>query len=95
MKKIISVIIEKRIEVEIDESKFDETFLREFRQMFHQFETLEDHMEHLAQLKARGFVDDWSPDKEGVFIEGYGGVNLMGIKLVEVFKDWQIDQSPN
>jgi hypothetical protein len=67
------------VDVTLDESKFTETFMEEFRESFFPFFTIEDHREHLAILYARGEIDGWSDE----FIEGYGPANEMGIS----FKD--------
>jgi hypothetical protein len=61
------------VEVEIDESKFTPDFMREFRENFYDFASLNEHFEHLAQLYARGLDRD--------FIEGYGPVEEMGISM--------------
>ena len=87
MKKTIFVTIEKQIEVEIDKSKFDETFMQEFRDSFYKFNTINEHIEHLAQLAARGYANRWSPHELGEFIEGYGHVKEMGIKLEELSEE--------
>jgi hypothetical protein len=74
--KTFTVEVTQIITVTLDESKFDDTFMEEFRESFYQFDTLEEHAEHLAQLEARGLVNDYKP-----FIEGYGPAEEMGIKL--------------
>lgn len=64
------------VEVTVDETKFDETFMTEFRKyMYPNFTTLDRHMEHLAQMHARGLYTDED------FIEGYGQAKDMGIGL--------------
>jgi len=70
------------VEVEIDEAKFDEAFLLEFRDSFYPFFDVNDHVEHIAQLEARGLLDD--------FTEGYGPIKDMGIKARTV--DWTVDE---
>lgn len=67
-----TVAVTQIIEVTIDESKFDKKFLDEFKTSFYNF-NLNDHIRHLAQLHARGLVDNKS------FIEGYGPAKEMGI----------------
>jgi hypothetical protein len=64
-----SVMID--VEIELDETKFDEAFMAEFRQSFYPFYDINDHVEHLAQLQARGLLD--------FFTEGYGEIKDMGI----------------
>jgi len=92
MKKTVTVVIEKEIEVELDESKFDKTFLSEFRDSFYPFHTIEEHIKHLAQMKARGLIDR-SLSSDGAFIEGYGRMRPMGIKLLELSEDWHVMNS--
>lgn len=81
MKK--SVIVTQRVEVEIDETKFTDQFMEEFRSDFYEFHSLGDHIKHLAQLSARGFDSD--------FIEGYGEKNNMGIKCNSEVLDMEIE----
>jgi len=73
MKKTVRVT--QIIEVEIDETKFDDEFLEEFRKSFYPFHTIEGHIGHLAQMYARGLIAD------GNFIEGYGKPEETGIKF--------------
>lgn len=63
------------IQVTVDESKFTDEFMEEFRRHFYPFNTIEEHMEHLAQLEARGLI--------GVdnFVEGYGDIREFGVKF--------------
>lgn len=74
MKRQVQVTM--TVDIEIDEAKFDDTFMREFRETQYNFTTLDQHIEHLAQLSARGCEDSFS-----TFIEGYGPTKDMGIKL--------------
>jgi hypothetical protein len=82
---IQEVLITQTVLVEIDQSKFDEAFLKEFRDHFYNFRTIDDHLKHLGQLYARGLVDNNS------FIEGYGPAKDMGIKFeqIEIQEDLQ------
>jgi len=70
-----TVKVAQYVKVTIDESKFDETFMKEFQENFYNFTSIDDHIEHLAQLYARGLYDN------GDFIEGYGNTKDMGIKF--------------
>ncbi len=74
MKK--SVGVSQLIEVEVDEKKFTPEFMAEFRASHYQFHDVEDHIEHLAQLHARGIADNFSD-----FIEGYGDPKEFGIRF--------------
>jgi len=70
-----TVVVTQYIKVKIDENKFDEDFMEEFRESFFDFTSLDDHIKHLAQLYARGIADS------GSFIEGYGPAEDMGISF--------------
>lgn len=69
--------VTQTVEVELDETKFDADFMQEFRDGFYDFDTIEEHAEHIAQLHARGLFDGGSYDE---FIEGYGPSQDMGIR---------------
>lgn len=71
-KKVQVTII---VEVTVDETKFDEKFMTEFRQQMYHFTSLDAHIEHLAQMHARGLYDNDD------FIEGYGPAQEIGIKF--------------
>jgi len=76
MKKIIRVSVD--VEVTVDEAKFTEQFMEEFRQSFYPFGTIEEHIEHLAQLTSMAIIPEtkhWTDS----FIEGYGPAEDMGI----------------
>lgn len=72
-----TVIVTQTIKIDVDESKFNETFMEEFREFFYPFTTINEHIEHLGQLYARGMASNTS------FIEGYGPAEEMGIKFLE------------
>ena len=71
-----TVKVAQYVKVTIDESKFDETFMKEFQENFYNFTSIDDHIEHLAQLYARGLYDN------GDFIEGYGNTKDMVLNLI-------------
>ncbi len=75
MARMAEVIVTQTVEVTVDESKFTPEFMAEFRRYFYEFDTLEEHLEHLGQLHARGMCDEFS------FIEGYGPAKDFGIKF--------------
>ena len=75
------VSVTQAVKVSVDESKFTPEFMAEFRQSFYNFDTVDDHIEHLGQLFARGLVGGYLPDE---FIEGYGPAEAMGIHFYEV-----------
>lgn len=66
------LLVTQEIVVSIDTSKFTEEFMEEFRASFYPFMSVGDHMEHIAQLAARGI---WSEE----FVEGYGKPSELGI----------------
>ena len=55
--------------IEIDENVINNEWMQEFRKAFYDFTTLEEHAQHLAQLRAR-FGEGFS--------EGYGNVKING-----------------
>lgn len=69
------------VEVTVDESKFNEKFMQEFRESFFPFRRVHEHITHLAQLHVRGIACD------NAFIEGYGYPSEMGIS----FQDKEIE----
>jgi hypothetical protein len=76
-KRTYRVDVTQTIEVTLDASAFDETFMAEFRDSFYDFDTIEEHAEHIAQMQARGVID--VSYQSGEFIEGYGDHRDMGI----------------
>lgn len=83
-----TVIVEQQVEVELDEGKFDDAFMQEFREGFFPFDSLEEHAQHIAQLVARGVVElGW---ERADFIEGYGHAHEMGISAKASLTDTQI-----
>lgn len=84
------VEVTQLIEVEIDASKFDEAFMEDFRSHFYNFDTIDEHVEHLAQIHARGVIelDSYTPE----FIEGYGPQNDFGIKAATISIDIAIEE---
>lgn len=72
MRKIVEVT--QTIEVEIDEKKFTPEFMQDFRKHFYDFNSVDDHIKHIAQMEARGLIQS-----EDAFVEGYGNLDAMGI----------------
>lgn len=70
-----TVIVKSYVEVEIDEAKFDEEFMNGFNESIFEAD-IDEHFKHLAQLFARHVI--YSDDQ---FVEGYGHIDKMGIKL--------------
>jgi hypothetical protein len=81
MKRTVEVTI--TVEVEVDETKFTYAFMEEFRSSFYSFTTVEDHIQHIAQLEARSLLD-------ADFTEGYGPLAEMGIKAKITDQDEEI-----
>ncbi|MHC2481609.1 hypothetical protein [Rhizobium leguminosarum] len=79
-------VVSIEVEVEIDEAMFTETFMEEFRESFYRFNDVQRHVEHIAQLEARGLLQD--------FTEGYGPIKDMGIKARTVDWDTEVEVSP-
>ena len=74
-----SVQVSQVVKVTVDEAKFTPEFMAEFQRDFFPLQTVDDHIEHLAQMYARGVISDFPGD----FIEGYGPAKDMGIAFAE------------
>ncbi len=72
MRKIVEVT--QTIEVEVDEKKFTPNFMSDFKKHFYDFDSVDDHIKHIAQMEARGLIQ-----REDQFVEGYGNLDDMGI----------------
>lgn len=81
MKRTVKVV--QFIEVEIDEAKFDDDFLTAFSKSDSTVKTVEDHIVFLATLYAKGVIGGWDDE----FVENYGELRDMGIKLKEIGSD--------
>ncbi len=64
--------VTRYVEVKLDETKFTDAFVEDFRKDFYPFYSREEHAHHLAQLEARSLLN---PE----FTEGYGPLSAMGI----------------
>ena len=85
MSTTFNIVVEQVIQVTLDETKFDDAFMEEFRAGFYPFEDIKEHAEHIAQLQARGIIDlELMPD----FVEGYGPSQDMGITAKTVSLDF-------
>lgn len=82
-KKAFAISVTQVIRVTLDEARFDETFMEEFRDSFYPFFDLADHAKHIGQLQARGIVDLERPGPRD-FVEGYGLASEMGIEATVV-----------
>lgn len=69
-------LVTQTIEVAVDESKFTAEFMDQYRKDFYYFESIDDHIKHLAQMYARGIVHEFTK-----FIEGYGNPQDMAIRF--------------
>jgi hypothetical protein len=75
--KNFTVNVDVLVDVSIDETKFTPEFMEEFRKSFYAFDTIEEHVAHIGELAATGRIAGWNND----FIEGYGKLDEMGIKV--------------
>lgn len=73
------------VRVTLDETKFDDAFMSEFREDFYPFFTVSDHAEHIGQLVARSICEPTKYSSE--FIEGYGESREMGISAEVIETD--------
>jgi hypothetical protein len=70
------VTVEIGVEVTLDETKFTEEWMKEFRDDFYPIYDMEGHAKHIAQMAARGIYNEGS-----TFVEGYGETSEMGITI--------------
>lgn len=61
------------VQVEVDETKFTPEWIEDWQKTFYPFISVEDHIEHIAQMEARDILNP-------KFTEGYGPLVDMGIK---------------
>ncbi len=87
-----TVNVMQTVEIELDEPKFDETFMAEFREGFHNIQDIAGHAQHLAWLHATGRVDLEYISADVPFIEGYGPADTMGIKVRVIDSDTEISE---
>jgi hypothetical protein len=71
------------ISVEVDETKFTEEWMTEWQKQFYPFFTVKHHIKHIAQLAARGLLEE-------KFTEGYGPLADMGIRAKILDQDEEI-----
>lgn len=71
-----TVEVTQTIQVSLDETKFDDKFMAEFRSYMYPFYSIDDHAKHLAQMEARGLIANVNDH-----IEGYGHIREMGISM--------------
>jgi hypothetical protein len=74
------VDITQRLYVEIDETKFTPEWLADFRKTFYNFQSVQDHVEHLARLEAAGIIHTQDRD---CFIEGYGPAGNFKLQITK------------
>lgn len=69
------VVVTIDVDVTVDEAKFTDEFFAEFSASIFYADRIDELLEHLGQLHARGIADDQS------FIEGFGPAKDMGISF--------------
>lgn len=87
--KVVEVFF--TVEVTVDEDKFTPEFMQEFRDQMYDFNTLDDHLKHLAQLKVRG-IDNLDHRFPREFVEGYGEIGDFGISARIVNQEEEISR---
>ncbi|MCK5612848.1 hypothetical protein KAR91_63835 [Candidatus Pacearchaeota archaeon] len=65
--KTYTVDVTIEIEVIVDESKFTKEFMDEFNRYITPFDSIDDHVKHIAWCRAVGIITSPSDD----FLEGY------------------------
>lgn len=90
--KTFKVLVTREVEVTLDETKFTDEFMQEFRDNFFNITSLEGHAAHLGWVHATGVEDlDYSPTSTyPPFIEGYGPANEMGIRVQTIGSESEV-----
>lgn len=73
------------VEVEVDEAAFTPEYMAAFRDCFYNFDSIEDHVRHIASAKVDGIIDEG-----GGFLEGYGDLADMGIRVRESGREVEV-----
>jgi uncharacterized protein (DUF2126 family) len=71
------------VNVEVDETKFTPEWIEDWQKVFYPFNTIDDHLEHIAQMEARDILNP-------KFTEGYGPLTDMGIKASVVSQSAEV-----
>lgn len=77
--------------VEVDESKFTPEFIEDFSKHFFDIEDVEGHRAYLAELFATGRISGMSNE----FVEGYGVLKDMGIRLKMIATAVETEEDPD
>lgn len=85
-----------KYKVEFDETVINEQWMESFRQVFYDFDTLEEHAEHIAQYRARfgrGFIDGYGVPLENGKAPYWGNEKDINhsINIVIISEDDDID----
>jgi hypothetical protein len=75
-----TVAVTHYVDVQVDETKFTEEFMSNYREYMYEFDSIDDHIRYLARLAVEGYVDEF--DKSDKFIEGYGPQHEFGISAL-------------
>lgn len=75
------IAVTQVVYVEVNDAMFTPEWMAEFRDNFYPFETIDDHLQHIAQLYARGLIEKDS------FIEGYGEAKEVGIDFYNISQE--------
>lgn len=79
-----TVEVRQTLNITVDETKFTEEWMEEFRSYMYRFRTLDEHIMHIAQCAARFDMN------ENDFLEGYGILKDMGIKIKFIDQEEEI-----
>lgn len=90
------VVREDHYKVEFDESVLDEKWMADFRNVFYDFHTLEEHADHIAKFRARfgrRFIDGYGiPLENGKKPYGVSDRDVNeAINIVVISEDQDID----
>lgn len=84
-----TVTVMQELKVTVDEARFTDEFMEAFSKCFFQTLTIEEHIEHIAEMFAKGVVTS-----DAQFLEGYGVLRAFGITIKRSDEFTSIDDGP-
>ena len=83
-----TVNVTQKVKVTLDETKFTDEFMQEFRESFYSLNTIEDHASNLAYLYATDQILNYLTEP---FAEGYGELKDFGVTFEGLAHDVEFD----
>ena len=90
MKRKFNVDVIHSVEVVIDDEFINDEFIEEYRKHFSDLDSIEEHAEHIAQMKTRQTFSYVRTNQSYIpkeFYEGYGILSDIGCDVTEISVD--------